>query len=509
MCRKGGLPTSWFIGRAGPTRRSPSDRIIDSQARPDGAWRERRFGGELVERLSHNGGVVEPGSQASLRRRIRIVLLLGLSALLGVFVLAAAYATLAINQLRRREVSDINGYLQRSEQLRRLRQHLTAATDSVRDFHMDPDEATRAGHRLRAFESWEMAIDAMRQYNETAPERKELTGRLQSGLTAYWATAEASLKSARSRSHPERVGFYLGQLDPIRQRVRATMNELDSVDRADAKSDAEDASSAAHDAANRLWAVVGLACLLWFAVATITFLYVMRLEHMAAEQHTIAIQTAQELRRLSERVLTSQEDERKRIARELHDDYGQRLVAMIYEISGLTGRTELNPLASEVLASLSERLSQLAADLQQLTRGLHSAVLEKIGLEAAIRAECENLSRRETLHVTFSSEAVPRRLPGNIALAIYRVFQEAASNTIRHSRSGQMDVALRMERDDLVLRVLDFGCGFQAESSGESGGLGLISMRERLRTVGGTLAIRTRPGSGAGVEARIPLASAG
>jgi signal transduction histidine kinase len=215
-----------------------------------------------------------------------------------------------------------------------------------------------------------------------------------------------------------------------------------------------------------------------------------------------------ELERLSRRLLTLQEDERRRIAGELHDDYGQRMASLLFELAAAAERADATPDLRRAIQNAGEHLGNVAKDLQQLSRSLHSAVLDKIGLEAAIRSDCTSLRQRIAWEVDFESVGVPKRLPEPLSLAAYRVFQEALQNALKHSQTSRLRVSLAVEGPDLVLWVKDYGLGFDTESGDRPGGLGLLSMRERLRMVGGALAIHSKVGKGTQVEARLPMVSA-
>ena len=159
------------------------------------------------------------------------------------------------------------------------------------------------------------------------------------------------------------------------------------------------------------------------------------------------------------------------------------------------------------MQKMEERLGNVAKDLQQLSRSLHSAVLDKIGLEAAIRSDCNALRQRTAWEIDFQSVDVPKRLPEPLSLAAYRVFQEALQNALKHSHTSRLGVSLHVEGRDLVLRVEDHGLGFNTESTNQTGSLGLLSMRERLRMIGGAFRIYSEIGKGTQVEARLPIMS--
>jgi len=210
-----------------------------------------------------------------------------------------------------------------------------------------------------------------------------------------------------------------------------------------------------------------------------------------------------ELADLSARFVTAQEQERTRIARELHDDLSQRLalVAVALENLGETppkSRAEI----TSALHNMWYRISEISTDIHHLSRQLHPSTLG-LGLGAALRTLCGGIERQHGLHVAVSCNDVPDALPSDVALCFYRVAQEAISNVVKHSQVKEARLALNGNGGYLQLQINDNGRGFDYEPEREHG-LGLLSMRERLRLVDGTLTIRS-DSQGTEVLARVPV----
>jgi signal transduction histidine kinase len=198
------------------------------------------------------------------------------------------------------------------------------------------------------------------------------------------------------------------------------------------------------------------------------------------------------LRQLSGRLITAQEEERARLARDLHDDAGQRLALLAIELDELRA------------SPLADRARELSADLHRMAHQLHPAILDQLGLLPAARRFGAELQARHGIEVEVASEAWPTELPRDEALVLYRVLQEALQNAVKHSGAARVDVAFRATRDELLLRISDRGRGFAPEQVEEPGSLGLAGMRERLRLVGGGLRIDSAPGGGTIVDAWLP-----
>ena len=209
---------------------------------------------------------------------------------------------------------------------------------------------------------------------------------------------------------------------------------------------------------------------------------------------------------LTGQLISAQEDERRRIAREVHDDYQQRLAIVANEVDKLRQDVEAtNAEAGQELLELWNEVSELAADLHSLSHRLHSSTLETLGLVPGISAFCREFEEQQGLHVEFNAENVPRTVPSDIALCLFRVTQEALRNAKRHSGANSARVGLRCEQEKLHLSVSDNGRGFQVRMKYSSSGIGIRSMQERLRLVGGQLLIRSKSSEGTTIEAWIPF----
>jgi signal transduction histidine kinase len=158
---------------------------------------------------------------------------------------------------------------------------------------------------------------------------------------------------------------------------------------------------------------------------------------------------------------------------------------------------------------MAEQVRDLSTELHQLSYQLHPAKLDQLGLVAAARAFCNEMSAQSEMRIGFTHEDVPQELPAETALCVYRILQETLGNALRHSGAVEAHVDLRMaNRHHLFLKVSDDGRGFDLAQAERGGGLGLLSMRERARLVHGSLEIRTEPGHGTRVELRVPLGPA-
>jgi len=212
-----------------------------------------------------------------------------------------------------------------------------------------------------------------------------------------------------------------------------------------------------------------------------------------------------DMRDLSRRLIRAQEDERALLARELHDDLTQRLAVLAIDV----GRAELAAPAggavAESMQAVRGELMRLSEDVHSLAYQLHPSVLQELGLAEALRAECERRLRQVGLDLSTKLDLLPAAVGKDAALCLFRVAQEALNNVARHAGARSASVTLRRMDDGVLLAVRDDGVGFEPEHPRERMQLGLVSMRERVRLVNGTLDIESTPGQGTTIVAWVPV----
>ena len=209
---------------------------------------------------------------------------------------------------------------------------------------------------------------------------------------------------------------------------------------------------------------------------------------------------------VSRKLIEAQEEERSRIARELHDDIGQRLALLSVTIERASMASGSVDELQSCLDELRREAGQVSADVQALSRHLHSATLEHLGMVAAMRGFCAELALQHQVEINFRHRDVPPNLPTDVSLCLFRVMQEGLHNAIKHSGVRRFGVEVYGTADTVELILHDDGVGFDPEAVATSPGLGLTSMRERLKLVDGDLSICSKPEQGTTVHARAPLA---
>ena len=216
----------------------------------------------------------------------------------------------------------------------------------------------------------------------------------------------------------------------------------------------------------------------------------------------------EEIRNLAGRLVGAQEGERRRIARELHDDISQRFALLSIEIQRTkeVPPTSVGDLRSR-MDELEKQASEISTSVESLSHELHSSRLEYLGIVSAIRGFCKEFGDKHKVTVDFDDEGIPPTVPQDISLCLFRVMQEGLHNAAKHSGVRVFEVKLHGSPAEIQLIVRDSGVGFDPELARDTQGLGLISMQERVRLVKGTISITSRPQSGTEINVRVPLSA--
>ncbi len=232
-----------------------------------------------------------------------------------------------------------------------------------------------------------------------------------------------------------------------------------------------------------------------------------RAEEAIRTAHAALEQNREELRALAARLLTAQEEERRRVSRELHDDLSQKLAMLMLEMETLERNLPLPHLQIlEQLRSFRERASELSDDARNLAHRLHPSILEDLGLSVALRSHVSDFSSRERIQVRLAQKNLPRVMPQEMASCLYRVTQESLRNAAKHAHTPRISVTLTGSAHCVRLSIRDWGKGFDPETLKlRRSGLGIIGMEERVRLVNGTFSIRSHPDRGTQVVVRLPL----
>ena len=215
----------------------------------------------------------------------------------------------------------------------------------------------------------------------------------------------------------------------------------------------------------------------------------------------------EQLHTLTGRILTAQEEERRRIAQDLHDDVNQRLALLMLELQGIDRRLDpLSPNVQEGVRNVLKGLEELSDDVRYMAYRFHPSILDDLGLKAALQRLLDDFSSRSGVKALFVHQPIDHTLDKTAATALYRVVQECLSNIARHAKATRVEVEVTVEDERVAVMVCDDGMGFdQMAINRAASGLGLLNMRERLLAVQGSCEVESSPGKGTTVSMYVPL----
>ena len=457
-------------------------------------------------------GIIRPEPvQAPLQRlSIRSVLAAGLLATLALWLYTGYTFSQRLDDIERKAAEVAARYQQAQELLTTVRTQVLVASVRVRDALLNPDQTAKASYRTQ-IESNYTAIDtAISAYGPVIESDHDFGAvvRLRHELDDFKATVRDVLSAAPSQSTDAIRDLLNRHIVPRREAAVRISEEVQALNRA-AFLQQQSELSAIHrgaevQSARRLGAALATSLVLML----LAWIYASRLEGRLHAQIARSTELSREVQDAHARLLSAQEDERRTIARELHDEVGQVLTAVKVELGLAQREMERHGLTGAALLEAQTITSGAIGAVRDLTQLLHPAVLDDLGLVAATDAMLRGVARRQELDVRFSHGDLDDRVEPETEVAAYRIVQEALTNVGRHARASQCRVDMRCDGQALVLEVADNGAGFDpAGGVMTKAGLGLLGIRERVAHLGGTLRITTAPGSGTCLHVELPVRS--
>jgi len=445
-----------------------------------------------------------------LGRPIRAALFLGFGLIVGIWLFAGYYFTRRIADVERQAAAINARYRHAQELLSTVRSQVLLGSVYVRDALLDPDPSTASDYRRRLEDSYQTVDRALQQYVpvlDSDAERDQVT-RLRGEINDFRLTMLDVLATDATRWPTEARTLLRTRVMPKRELVIDLSEQAQALNRG-AFIQQQSAVAGVYAATQRrTWQSLGVALATSFGIAWLATLYASRLEDRLRRQRAKDAQNTRDLQHLSTRLLNAQEDERRNIARELHDEVGQALTAIKVElalaqrvIDGTGGAAN----ALEDARSIADGVLHTVRDLSHL---LHPALLDDLGLATATESYVAGFGRRHGLRAEVLQDRMDERFPPETEAAIYRIIQEALTNVAKHAKATRCRVYLQRLTNTLLVTIEDDGVGFDpadTRSADGSHGLGLVSIRERMSQLGGTVRLESGPESGTRVTVEVPL----
>lgn len=440
------------------------------------------------------------------RLTIRAALMVGFGLVFGLWLVTGWAFTRHLTTVEEQGADLTARYMRAQDLLSAIRGQLNLNSIILRDALLDTSPASRPTMARRLADN-EQAIDAaLEAYQPVHADTPEQLRRLRDEVADFRRATHQILEAEGGGADP--VALLGSAIAPRRAAAIALSDDIRALNRRAFVQHQLATAELHRDVERRWWWTLGGAMGTSVAIALLAVLYAGRLESRLQRQRQRDQQSARELQELSQRLVAVQEEERRHIARELHDEVGQALSAIKVDL--LLAQRDLErrgePLATclDSPQRMADEALHVVRDLSQLLR---PAVLDDLGLAAAVDGLLRGLSRRHHVHVELVTESLPHRLPADIEVTAFRIIQEALTNVARHSGATRCLVRIARHDDLVTLSVDDNGCGFDLRRPRTARqGLGLLGLRERVAERHGTIDIATAPGEGTRLLVSLPLA---
>ena len=459
---------------------------------------------------SESGNVVTRSGHAPAGvSSIRGALIAGFAVLLAVWAFAGYGLIRSLGDVERRVTAEHDAYARAADAVSLIRRNVLEGSINVRDALIDSDDAARETYRDHLRVLREEAEQRVAQYvprAQSAAERDEWA-KLQAKLAEFWPSLEFVFADDLPTSTTRAATMLRRNVRPIRKDVLTLLDNLKALQQAALKQHSADVARLYADAQARFVWIVGGALLLGLAAAWFATWHVAGLEREINRQRLAETHNRLDLERLSARLVEAQEQERRSLARELHDEVGQALTAIKMAVGVALRMPGTHPRAHAALEEargLAETTLQGVRDLSQL---LHPSMLDDFGLPETLAAYLRNFSKRTGIRAYFTHDEVEDRMPPDVEVCLYRIVQEALTNVARHSGALSCAVSLRRSGDQVQLVVDDSGRGMADAAGGADArrGLGLMGMRERAQSLAGRFTLENRPEGGTRIVVTLPV----
>ncbi|SRR5579884_759017 len=435
----------------------------------------------------------------------RLALLIGFGGLLSIMGLAGFDALHVLDQFRRSDNEIRTRYLSQNHVLNDIRSDVYVSGTYVRDYVLEPDPDRAETFRTSLEQVRKHMDSALELYGRQAA-RAELQhySALRSELINYWETLAPILKWSASERREQGYIFLRDEVFPRRQNMLAIADRIAAINEQQLTAGNAEVVSLLLRFQTRLLVTLVAALVLGLAMALFSTRKILALESQAASRYEEVAHARGQLKDLSARLVQAQETERRALSRELHDEVGQSLSAVLVELRNLSAGPAIR--ADEQSCSHVETIKGLVESTVRVVRNmsllLRPSMLDDLGLVPALKWQARECSKRTSMDVNVAAELDSDNLPDDYKTCIYRVVQEALNNCAKHSQASTIRIKVQQEPDRLILTIQDDGQGFDPQ---QIKGLGLLGIQERVARLGGVCAIHSNRGTGTILSVELPF----
>jgi signal transduction histidine kinase len=453
-----------------------------------------------------------PASDMGLNRRFdrlvlstRLALVAGFGGLLIVITLAGIDTIRVLEEIRHNGEQIRQDFLSRNHALNNIRSDLYLSGTYVRDYLLEP-EPDRAESYRSTLEQVRTEMDAeLESYgSKLDPQESKDYAALKVELARYWDVLGPVLQLKARERQQKGYAFLRDEVFPRRMAMLDIANRIASINEQQLNAGNTRDAALLSSFQTRLALTLAVTLVFGIGLATFSMRKILKLESKAHLQYKDVVDARRQLENLSARLVQAQETERRSVARELHDEVGQALSAVLVELRNLSGGLAVQ--SEDQLSRHVETIKGLVENAVRTVRNmsllLRPSMLDDLGLIPALRWQAREVSRQTCMDVTVSTDLASDDLPDEYKTCIYRVVQEALHNCSRHSHATAVRISVQQEPERLTLSIRDNGKGFVVK---HSKGLGLLGIEERAAHLGGKCEIHSEPGSGTVLAIELPF----
>ena len=443
--------------------------------------------------------------KSSADRQTRFVFIVGFGGLLMLLGVLGVSAISGLSQIKIREEKIRQDYLARDRVLQSLRAEIYTSGTHIRDFLLDTDEALALEHRAQFLETQRQIEDGITAYRSLVRAGDEQSFReFSQELASYMSAISPVLNWTAADRNSRASSFVQTELLPRRMSALGLADRIQKISEAQLEESSEAVSVMLSSSRGRLLILLVLAGVMGVTLAGVAFWRLLRLESEARARFDEVVSTREELKRLSTELLSAQESERRRISRELHDEVGQVLSAIMLGLGNLRSAVKDGDTAEafqqlQLVEDMTERNASVVRNISLLLR---PTMLDDLGLVPALKWYAREVSRTGPMVVEVEAEAFVDDLPEEHRTCVFRIVQEAVRNSARHASARHVQIRIGEKNGTLALSVHDDGKGFDPS---QDAGLGILGMQERAAHLAGNLEVNSAPGRGTTVAFSLPL----
>ena len=437
----------------------------------------------------------------------RFALMAGFGGLLAIMAIAGIYGIGVLQKIRQNDTQIRRQFLSNNHALNDIRSQLYLSGTYVRDYLLEPDTGRAEIYRASLEEVHRQMESALESFGrQLGPGQRQFYTELSVGLSGYWQILAPTFQWDANQRRSKGYNFLRDEIFPRRAAMLAIADRIAYINEQQLKDGNHRVDYLLSEFQRQLAIILLATLLLGLGMATFSARKILRLEAQAHTQYQEVVGARRDLEALSARLVHVQENERRVLSRELHDEVGQVLSAVLVELRNLSAESAVH--ADERSRDHVETVKGLVENSVRVVRNmallLRPSMLDDLGLVPALQWQAREVSKRTSMDVSVATELVSEDFSDEYKTCIYRVVQEALHNCSRHARATKVRIRVQQEASRLSLSIQDDGQGFDVK---QTKGLGLLGIEERVASLGGKCEVHSAPGNGTIVKIELPFSN--